>query len=293
MATQRQVIFTSRKIPNNSFTMRGEQMCAALCERGYNAICETKNELHKYKDSIIVWVRRLSQNDKYLKTASANNNFQMLDVLDRLCFKDLCIDRINLVNAVLFASKYTYKIYGNSNRLNNHVKYWLWHHYDPILKSREYNQFQLGYWGYRTSALHVYNLISRRYRHTRAKSGLYPSPKWFDTVSCHYSVRDISKGQGWRPATKISTAAACGANIIITREPIAEELLPKDYPYFVDVPNIEETKRVIEHAKMTFNTDTWSYGLHCMNNVRKQTSVQRCAKLYGRIIDDINMRFFK
>jgi hypothetical protein len=272
--------------------MRGEQIAAELCRLGYNAVCCKPNELSKIKDSIIIWVRRV-YNVRKLKMLTNNGNYQILDILDRLFENDLSKGRIiGNINAVLFASKTTIRQYRNNPELTGKDKYWVLHHYDPQLKYHEYNNFNLGYWGYRTSALNVNNFIPYKYRIRSARSGKYPPDYWFNDVSCHYSVRDYQRGLGWRPATKIATAAACGANIIVSRDKISEELLPDDYPYFLDNPGYDETEKMIEYARETFNTGKWKYGLKCMGRVRKLTNIKRCAKLYARIIDDIEARYF-
>jgi hypothetical protein len=219
-----------------------------------------------------------------MKTISENDNIQIYDPLDRL--NELFKDKISpYINAVIYPSETQY----NNIKLNGNIKYkyYLHHHYDPRLKMYKHDHFELGYWGYRTSAVNVFNFIKQQNRFTSARSGEYPPDDFFQRVSCHYSVRDVERGLGWRPTTKISTAAACGCNIILSRDAISEELLPNDYPYFIDGCGYEDTQRMIDFARMTYGTELWNYGLSCMDKVREKTNIKECAKLYGNIIDDI------
>lgn len=286
----KQIIFTSRKVPNNSFFMRGEQIAEAMRTIGYPVVCLKPVELHKVRDSLIVWVRRTS-GDMRLRSIKKRGNIQIYDPLDRIDELNNKRNRINrYIDAIIYPSKTQLRQSVKDDILNDKLKYHLLHHWDSRLTVYDFNSFELGYWGYRTSAVNVFNFIDKKNRFTAARAGEFPPDDFFKRISCHYSVRDEKRGLGWRPTTKISTAAACGANIILSRDAISEELLPHDYPYFINGAGYEDTQRMIDYAKMTFKADIWNYGLACMKKVRRATSIERCARLYANIIEDINDR---
>lgn len=264
--------------------MRGEQMAAALRETGYNATCMGPKDAIEAKNSIVIWVRRAMHDwlGKGLAKQKKNGNILVYDPLDRIEFEPVH----PLMDAIIFPSIHQYRQYAIPDGM---LRYMLWHHWDPALESKNYerNSFELGYWGYRTSCLHVFNTCERKNALTSARHFEYPDEDWFERVSCHYSIRDYDRGFGWRPTTKISTAAACNCNIIVTRDPMSEELLPADYPYFVNGYDYEDVKKTIDYAKSTYKKKVWNYGLECMLHVKRFTSLKRCAKLYGKIIDDL------
>lgn len=287
MPTTRQIIFTSRKIPNNSFLMRGEQICAELRKLGYNAITATKNETVKARDSVVIWVRR-TVNSRSLSQCR-KNNLVIYDPLDRIT--DLCYNRItDNIDAVIFPSANQLIDYDEAEHLK---AYYLYHHWDSRLIKYPHDHFELGYWGYTTSAVNVRNVIEKQNRWTSARVGEFPTEAFFRRISCHYGVRDKKRGLGWRPTTKISTAAACGANIIITRDAMSEELLPKDYPYFVESADLKETLNMINYARVSYGRDAWKYGLECMEKIRVKTSIKRSAYLYSKIIEDLVLKVSK
>jgi len=288
MASNKQIVFTSRKIPNSAFTMRGEQIINELCLMGYDAKIVPPDKITEIKESIIIWVRRSTANE--LKICS-QNNYQILDPLDRI--NDLNSPSAftffgchKYFNAIIFPSKSQLNYYNNDKRYDGIKKYWVHHHYDPYLKYYEHDHFEIGYWGYSTSAVNI-RIIKGKNRYNTARAGQYPPDDFFQRVSCHYNVRDYKHGLGWRPTTKISTAAACGANIITSRDAMSVELLPHNYPYFLDNCDHENIERMIQYASQTYGNEIWNYGLSCMARVRKFTSVNYCAKMYGKIINDI------
>ena len=279
----RRIVFTSRKIPNNSFYMRGEQMCHALQKLGHNAIIMNSEQTNDCHDDIVIFVRRTPGRAHLQKLRKHNIIvFDPLDSLVDLHRLSLC----DVVDAVIYPSKYQCK----TDNLYQGSKYWLLHHYDPRLTQHKFNKFVLGYWGYSTSADHTRALIKRANRYTSTKN--FPSEDFFNRISCHYSVRRKERGLGWRPTTKISTAAACGANIIVAMDKMSRELLPRDYPYWITNPNsLEHVKSVVNKAHKDFGNNIWQYGLECMDKVKNKTHIKRCANVYSRILEEVNGKF--
>lgn len=84
-----------------------------------------------------------------------------------------------------------------------------------------------------------------------------------------------------KPATKISTAAAVGANVLTYRDPSAVELLGPDYPFYVDIDPMDAIRMVRE----AFGGRDWKLGREIMKEVKERTSLMAIAELYRHIED--------
>ena len=84
-----------------------------------------------------------------------------------------------------------------------------------------------------------------------------------------------------KPATKVSTAAAVGANVLTYRDPSVVELLGDDYPFYAEVDSAPMT--LIRMACEAFGGREWSRGREKMKEVRERTSLQAIAGLYRRL----------
>lgn len=84
-----------------------------------------------------------------------------------------------------------------------------------------------------------------------------------------------------KPATKVATAAAVGANALTYRDPSAVELLGPDYPFYVD----SDPMAAIRMAKESFGGSDWKRGRERMKEVRERTSLKAIAALYRRLED--------
>jgi len=116
--------------------------------------------------------------------------------------------------------------------------------------------------------------------------------------SCHYGVRSPTifsvAGQKinyeqWVTKTggKVSTAAACGSNIITSLDPSVRELIDESYPYAINteksgfIDNYKEIcSEMINKARITFGKKEWKEGLKIMNDVKEKTTTQVITKRY-------------
>lgn len=100
----------------------------------------------------------------------------------------------------------------------------------------------------------------------------------------HLSLNQrIDKHVLLKPATKISTAAAVGANVVSYRDPGAVELLGEDYPFYVD----GDPMAAIRMARESFGGAAWKRGLDIMKKVREQTSLNAVAMLYRQLEEKV------
>jgi hypothetical protein len=85
-----------------------------------------------------------------------------------------------------------------------------------------------------------------------------------------------------KPSTKISTAAAVGANVVTYDDPGAVELLGADYPYIVR----DDPAETIAYAQQTFGGPIWKRALDRMKEAKERTSMSAVVGLYRKL--DVN-----
>lgn len=82
-----------------------------------------------------------------------------------------------------------------------------------------------------------------------------------------------------KPAIKVASAAAVGANVVAFPDPSALELLGPDYPFYVHI----NQRAAIRMACEAFGGPEWKRGLEKMKEVRERTSLRAIAALYRRL----------
>lgn len=84
----------------------------------------------------------------------------------------------------------------------------------------------------------------------------------------------------YKSNVKLAVAAGCRANIILSKSPSHVELVPKDYPYFLQKDSLFEIDKMIDFVKSSYGKDPWFYGLEIMDMLRERLSVSRIADDY-------------
>jgi hypothetical protein len=100
---------------------------------------------------------------------------------------------------------------------------------------------------------------------------------WIDLVpnyNCHYSVRQQRDIDGFKPFLKGFTAAACGANIIVSEDQgDALYYLGPDYPYLLRADHSEsDVIELVSRMYDTFNGADWNMALDIMREVKVRSS---------------------
>jgi hypothetical protein len=101
--------------------------------------------------------------------------------------------------------------------------------------------------------------------------------------NCHLSLRKPGREMLYKPNCKVSTAAACEANLITTRDASTVELLGEDYPYYCE-PTRESVQAAVERARSSFGSADWDRGLERMRAVRELTSMDRVLDEYESLL---------
>ena len=101
------------------------------------------------------------------------------------------------------------------------------------------------------------------------------------SYNCHVAEHHDYRSMTFKPATKVASAAAVGANIVTHRAAAAVELLGDDYPFYAD----GGLAYGIEKARAAFGGPEWERGLEIMRRVKERTSLAAVAALYREFME--------
>jgi hypothetical protein len=254
-----------------STVMGADQIAEGLAARGWNARSIPVAELPGVRDGILVFIKT-SRLDHLLR-ARARGNRLVLDVQDTVVFKRRIKNRW-LFDSLIFKSRRQLADFGRPD----HPDRVIYHQWDPRygVNQAPRDRMTLGYLGLARSLTHW---------------GQLPEVEYCDgdyfvaglRYNCHLSVREPGREFLYKPNCKVSTAAACEANLITTRDLTTVELLGDDYPFYCE-PERESILAAIERARATFGTGVWQRGLERMRQVRELTRMESVLDEYEKLL---------
>lgn len=261
-------IYFVKYYDKGSTIMGADQIADALRERGVEAWSVYPRDVKAVRDSILVFIKTSKLPD--LVRARLHRNRTVLDVQDTVVFKR------RIKNAWLFDGA----IFKNGRQLRDFSRPgWnsrvIYHQWDPRYLPREVGDGEL-----RVAYLGTERSIPAGW------DGMGGVPCHGDDYfrvglqyNCHVSVREPGKDFLYKPNCKVSTAAACGANLITTRDESALEMLGPDYPFYIE-PTLESLREGIARARAALGGPDWRRGLEKMREIRERTSIQRILDDY-------------
>jgi hypothetical protein len=261
-------IYFVKYYDKGSTIMGADQIADALRERGVEAWSVYPRDVKEVRDAILVFIKTSKLPD--LMRARLNRNRTVLDVQDTVVFKR------RIKNAWLFDGA----IFKNERQLRDFSRPgWnsrvIYHQWDPRYLPHEVGDGEL-----RVAYLGTERSIPEGW------DGMGGVPCHGDDYfrvgleyNCHVSVREPGKDFLYKPNCKVSTAAACGANLITTRDESALEMLGPDYPFYIE-PTLESLRAGIERARAAIGGPDWQRGLEKMREIRERTSIQRVLDDY-------------
>ena len=251
-----------------STVMGGDQIAEALRARGYDAWTVSPREVRDVRDAILVFIK--TSRWWHVERARSNGNRTVLDVQDTVAFNRR-IKNQRLFDGMIWKNRRQLKDFGRPSQANRI----LYHQWDPryVPNSLDGSRLAIGYFGIANSFPFW---------------GGVPGVDCFDEgyfrhaldYNCHVSVRTPGREYLYKPNCKVSTAAACAANLITTRDVSSVELLGDDYPFYVDSGGVYGVLAGIEKARETFRGPEWRRGLERMREVREKTSMPRVIDGY-------------
>jgi hypothetical protein len=241
-----------------STDLGGEQIARGLQARGWQARTAFPSELGALPPGILVFLKT-SRLD-HLVRARLHGHRLVLDVQDTPVFKRHLKNRW-LYDALIFKNARQLQDFGRRGSLDRVI----YHQWDPRYRRHQAtdDRLRLAYLGTpRSLALWE-----------RIPEVSFIDAPWFTAAvefNCHLSIREAGRDALYKPNCKVSTAAACGANLITTADVSTVELLGADYPFYCTA-DLESISATIERTQQAFGGPVWELGLRRMQRVREVT----------------------
>ena len=283
----RKVIFRAKAKWGSSIN-RGEEISNHLKSLGYDTMYTegvgvgnggiTYSLPNDTRDSTIVVLKDMHQ-DEFVMLKN-NGNKIIIDVIDCIANGDYTMEQIYkwpFMDGLIVPTEQL-AVEARILRPDLEVAV-LYHHWDKKhlkniehYKNTEEYKFRLAYIGSPAGHFHKDQIENLTAVHEWEKM-TSTSPYY----TCHYSVRLENDPQFlYKPNTKISVAAAVGANVIHSRDLSLKNLLPDDYPYYTDT-DLESVQKMAKYAEETFDSEIWHTGLEMMRELKERTSLERIA----------------
>lgn len=253
-----------------STVMGAHQIADGLQARGWDARAIYAHELGAVRGGIAVLIKT-SRLDHLLR-AKAHGNRLVLDVQDTVVFKRRVKSR-RLFDALILKNRRQLADFGRPGRPDCVI----YHQWDPryVPNRAPQDRMTLAYLGLARS----FDLWGRLPGVECIDDGYMEAALRFN---CHLSVRPRGREFLYKPNCKVSTAAACDAALITTRDLSTVELLGEDYPYYCD-PEPESIAAAIERTRASFGSPEWRRALERLREVREATSLDRILDQYAAL----------
>jgi len=251
--------------------MGADQIAAGLAARGWDARSLHVQEIGAIRQGILVFIKT-SRLD-HLLLARRRGNRLVLDVQDTVVFKRRIKNRW-LFDALIFKSRRQLADFGRPDRPDRVI----YHQWDPRYEHHRAPQdrLALGYLGLARS----FDLWGRFPEVECVEDGFFTAAARFN---CHLSVRQPGREFLYKPNCKVSTAAACGAVLITTRDLTTVELLGEDYPFYCE-PDPDSIHAAIARARTAVGSPEWQRALDRLREVRELTSMNRVLDQYEDLL---------
>lgn len=263
---RRKILFV-KYYDKGSTVMGADQISEALRRKGADSRAIYPAELPEVRDSFLVFIK--TSKIHHLLAARRRGNTTILDVQDTVVFKRRLKNRW-LFDGLIFKNERQLRDFATP-RHNARV---LLHQWDPRYAENTVggSEIRIAYLGLARS-LPLWGKIPGVECHDRDyfRHGL--------DFNCHISLREPGREYLYKPNCKVSTAAACAANLVTTRDVSAVELLGDDYPFYC-AGGEAGLLQGIDEARRQFGGAAWKRGLDRMREIRERTSIERIADDY-------------
>jgi hypothetical protein len=267
-ATARPIRFV-KYFDKASTALGADQMAEALAARGLDARSIPASEVARERGSRLVFVKT-SRLD-HLIAARLRGCRALLDVQDTPVFKR------RLKNAALYEGA----IFKNRRQKTDFDRRgWrsrvIHHQWDPRYRPHRVpdGEVRVAYLGDPRSL----SCFGRLPGVTFVETDLFERAPEFNV---HLSVREPGREFLYKPGAKVSTAAACRAVLVTTRDESALELLGGEYPFYCE-PGAAAVAAALERVRAAAGGPEWRRALAALDRVREATLIDRIA---GRYLD--------
>lgn len=258
---------------------------------GLNCLHIQDYQLHQFdiKDSIIIHVKTVSHPNvyKHLSDLKKYNNKIFFIPVDGCRYDETpfhCFSK-NMPPKFLSPPRDFYDGYIlNGQFMVNEVspfvssKKLLYYLYQPPIKDMKstntsFNSIKIGYFGNNAQFTHSSNsYIKKNVKPFFDEESWRSKPKEYNL---HYNIRKSGTyNYSYKPAAKLSMAAAADANLITTKDRSYLELMGEDYPYYTN-HEAGDVIQTIEFIKESYGSKTWNDALSIMKEVKHRTCEDR------------------
>lgn len=256
----------------------GDHIAGELQRRGFDARVITPEELPAVREAIVVFIKTSRFGD--LVRARLQENLLVADVHDTLVFKRRLKYR-RLYHGAIFRNRRQLADYSVPRQVERVIP----HQGDPRYVPNEVpsGEFRLAYLGDPRSI----SFFGLHPEIPSINSDFFEQAKRFN---CHLSLREGKRDFLYKPNLKVSTAAACHAALITTRDVSTIELLGEDYPYYTEA-DIASVERTIERARATLGGPEWNLALRKLDAAREVTRLEHVVDEYVAFFEELETRF--
>jgi len=280
-----------------SVQLRAFQVAQAL-KKHISLEVKPLSACYQVKNSLIILVKL--RNYTKLRRLTGRNNTLVLDILDTINLLDqpsTIFQKITgttikslfkQVDAGIFCSDKTQQAYQHYFKHPNLCQT-IYHHWDSRFNRSpkpNFDQIKMAYFGLPRKAYLADKLSGIDFHDLRSyndiKSGL------FDQYNAHYIVKPDKAYYQYEPLTKIATAAFAQSPVIAKKDH-EQELLTKDYPYYISGMTKHDILSAIDKMQQTYQDKEWHEATAIMEDVYVRTSLQRIAQDYLKFINQFTI----
>lgn len=260
-------IFFVKYYDKSSTILGADQISEGLRARGLDARAIYPGELGAIRDAVLVFIK--TSKVHHLLGARRRGNRTVLDVQDTVVFKRSVKNRW-LFDGLLFKNRRQLADFASPKQLSRVI----YHQWDPRYAPNRVadGAFHSGYFGDERS-FPLWNRLPGTDFHATDFFRLALD------YNCHLSYRPPGRDFLYKPNCKVSSAAACAANLVTTADESTLEFLGPDYPFYIE-PTEEAIAPGVERARALFGGPEWREGLARMREVREKTRLERVLDDY-------------
>jgi hypothetical protein len=265
-APPREVVFV-KYYQKGSTDIAADQMAVALQRRGIASRSLFAREIDALRDAVLVFVKRIDLLD--LWRARRAGNALVIDVQDTVVFK----------RGIRYADRWDGMIFRSRRALDDFGRgrpgaVLIPQHWDERYRPRTVpdDRLRLGFIG-----------DPRSFPFREPLPGVSTVfDDWFGRapeLNAHLSVRAARRELLYKPNNKVSTAAACRAVLLTSRDEAAREHLGDDYPFYTAGDRASVLAAIAALERRVGGAD-WRRALERLAAVREATSLERTTDLY-------------
>lgn len=262
-------VFFVKYWDKGSTAIGADQMAPALERLGVEARSVYASALPGIRDSVLVFIKRADLG--HLLATGARGNLRVLDTQDTPVFRHW-ISHWMFYDGVIFRNRRQLQDLSPRGALCRTI----YQHWDPRYASHRNGatSLRVGYLGIPRS-IDLWG---------RVPGVEFVGPDaWFEGYrhfNAHLSVRRTPRERLYKPNAKVSTAAACEAVLVTTRDCASLELLGEDYPFYLEGSELPDILEGLEKARALFGGPEWHDALERLRALKDQLAIDRVARRY-------------